>query len=79
MLDGLVLFEGSPGELTAVADGRVWLAEERAANARLSWRTADGTHRNIGDAPPGAELVKPTLEDGYLLLVGDRARAEEAA
>ena len=79
MLDGQVLFEGTPRELTDVADGRVWLAGERSAAARLSWRTADGTHRNIGDAPSGADLVTPTLEDGYLLLVGDRAFAEEAA
>ncbi len=79
MLDGHVLFEGTPGDLTAVATGRVWHAGERAAGARLSWRTADGAHRNIGDAPAGADLVAPTLEDGYLLLVGDRAFAEEAA
>jgi ABC-2 type transport system ATP-binding protein len=79
MLDGQVLFEGTPRELTQVADGRVWLADERAAGARLSWRTADGAHRNIGEAPSDADLVAPTLEDGYLLLVGDRAFAEEAA
>jgi ABC-2 type transport system ATP-binding protein len=79
MLDGQVLFEGTPRELTRVADGRVWLADDRAAGARLSWRTADGAHRNIGEAPSDADLVAPTLEDGYLLLVGDRAFAEEAA
>jgi hypothetical protein len=28
--------------------------------------------RNVGDAPAGAELTAPTLEDAYLLLVGDR-------
>ncbi len=79
MLDGQVLFEGTPRELTQVAHGRVWLADDRAAGARLSWRTADGAHRNIGEAPSDADLVAPTLEDGYLLLVGDRAFAEEAA
>lgn len=79
MLDGQVLFEGTPRELTDVAQGRVWLAEQRAAGARLSWRTANGAHRNIGEAPPGADLVAPTLEDGYLLLVGDRALSEAAA
>jgi len=79
MLDGQVLFEGAPQELTTVAEGRVWLAEQRAAGARLSWRTANGAHRNIGEAPPGADLVAPTLEDGYLLLVGDRALSEAAA
>jgi ABC-2 type transport system ATP-binding protein len=79
MLDGAALFEGTPKELTGVASGRVWLSPERSAAARLSWRNADGAHRNIGDPPAGADLVAPTLEDGYLLLVGERAFAEEAA
>jgi ABC-2 type transport system ATP-binding protein len=79
MLDGVALFDGTPLELTDVAAGRVWLAPERSAAARLSWRTPDGSHRNIGEAPAGADLVPPTLEDGYLLLVGDRAFAEAAA
>jgi ABC-2 type transport system ATP-binding protein len=80
MLDGQVLFEGTPRGLADVAEGRVWLAEERPVDARLSWRTADGAHRNIGDAPAGADLMAPTLEDGYLLLVGDRAfPSDEAA
>jgi len=42
MLDGSALFEGTPKELTDVAAGRVWLAAERSAGARLSWRNADG-------------------------------------
>jgi ABC-2 type transport system ATP-binding protein len=80
MLDGSVLFEGTPKELTGVAAGRVWLGAERSPDARLSWRTPDGAHRHIGDAPDGADLVAPTLEDGYLLLVGERAFVEiEAA
>jgi ABC-2 type transport system ATP-binding protein len=79
MLDGVALFDGTPADLTEVATGRVWLAPERSPTARLSWRTPEGAHRNIGEAPAGANLVAPTLEDGYLLLVGDRAFAEEAA
>ena len=79
MLDGAAMFEGTPKNLTDVAAGRVWLAAERSPGARLSWRTPDGAHRNIGDAPDGADLVAPTLEDGYLLLVGDRAFAEDEA
>jgi ABC-2 type transport system ATP-binding protein len=81
MLDGRALFDGTPAELTDVARGRVWLAGERSASAQLSWRTGDGRHRHIGDAPAGADLVEPSLEDGYLLLVGSRALAddEEAA
>jgi ABC-2 type transport system ATP-binding protein len=57
----------------------VWLAAERAAEAHLSWRTGDGRHRNIGTAPIGADLIEPTVEDGYLLLVGRSAFDEEAA
>jgi ABC-2 type transport system ATP-binding protein len=79
MLDGMALFEGTPRELTDIARGRVWLSGERAAGARLSWRNAEGAHRNIGDPPAGADLVAPTLEDGYLLLVGDRAFVEAEA
>ena len=79
MLDGVALFDGSPKDLTDVATGRVWLATERSSAARLSWRTPEGAHRNIGEAPTGADLVSPTLEDGYLLLVGDRAFEETAA
>jgi ABC-2 type transport system ATP-binding protein len=79
MNDGRTLFDGAPAELTDVARGRVWLAAERAADAHLSWRTGDGRHRNIGTAPNGADLVEPTVEDGYLLLVGKKAFEEEAA
>jgi ABC-2 type transport system ATP-binding protein len=78
MDEGRALFDGTPRDLAEVARGRVWMAAERAAGAHLSWRTGEGTHRNIGDAPAGAELVDPTVEDGYLLLVGHRA-FEEAA
>ena len=79
MDEGRALFDGTPRDLAEVARGRVWLAGERAANAHLSWRTGEGKHRNIGDAPTGAELVDPTVEDGYLLLVGHRALEEQAA
>jgi ABC-2 type transport system ATP-binding protein len=56
----------------------VWLSPERAAEARLSWRTGQGLHRNIGSAPAGAQLVDPGVEDGYLLLLGDEAFVEAA-
>jgi len=79
MNDGRTLFDGTPTELTDVARGRVWLAPERASEAHLSWRTGDGRHRNIGTAPSGADLIEPTVEDGYLLLVGTKAFDEEAA
>jgi len=74
MDNGRTCFDGTPRELRELATGRVWLSEARAAGVRLSWRTGEGEHRNLGDAPPkGARLIDPTLEDGYLLLLGERA------
>jgi ABC-2 type transport system ATP-binding protein len=78
MNHGKVLFSGAPQELAAVAHGGVWLSEGRASDARLSWRTGDGMYRNIGLAPQGARLVEPTVEDGYLLMLGDEAFVEAA-
>jgi len=70
---GHIHFDGSVTELIASAAGRVWLADERHAEARHSWRTGSGLWRNVGDPPPDVELAEPTLEDAYLLLVGDHA------
>jgi ABC-2 type transport system ATP-binding protein len=78
MSRGSVLFRGAPREIAEVARGRVWIADRRAPGARLSWRTGEGRHRNIGDPPPGAELAEPSLEDGYLLLVGQEALEDVA-
>jgi len=69
LLRGQVHFTGTPAELAATADGRVWAAGERDPRAHLSWRGGDNRWRHIGEASPaGAELVAPTVEDGYLLL-----------
>ena len=71
---GRTTFDGTPRELREVAAGRVWLSSERSPGVRLSWRTGEGEHRNLGDDPPrGARLIDPTIEDGYLLLLGERA------
>jgi ABC-2 type transport system ATP-binding protein len=78
MAGGRVRFEGTPAELTARAEGRVWSSTERALGAKAGWRTGTGTFRNVGDPPPGAELLEPTLEDGYLLTL-DGTGAEVAA
>jgi len=67
---GKVLFHGTPAELTGVAADRVWFAAERHPGAELAWRTGDGRVRHLGSPPAGADVVEPTLEDGYLLLVG---------
>ena len=76
---GEARFDGTPRELAALAQGKVWLADDRAPGARLSWRTGDGAFRHIGQPPPAARLVEPTVEDGYLLLLGPRATGKEAA
>jgi ABC-2 type transport system ATP-binding protein len=69
LLKGQVHFAGTPAELAATAAGRVWAAGERDERAHLSWRGGDNRWRHIGDHPPtGAELVSPTVEDGYLML-----------
>ncbi|MCK8438386.1 ABC transporter ATP-binding protein [Streptomyces sp. D2-8] len=78
MAGGQVRFEGTPAELTARAAGRVWSSTERDPGAKAGWRTGTGTFRNVGDPPPGAELLDPTLEDGYLLTL-DGTGAEVAA
>ena len=73
ILGGVVRFDGRPRDLTASADGHVWVADRRDPAAKLAWAGPDGRVRHIGAPPPGAELVEPTLEDGYLLLVGAEA------
>jgi len=71
MARGRILFEGTPAELTARAAGRVWTSTERAPGAKAGWRTGTGSFRNVGDPPAGADLLEPTLEDGYLLTLDD--------
>lgn len=78
MNHGAALFAGTPRELAEVARGSVWLSSERAMQARLSYRTGEGRYRNIGAAPGNADLVDPTVEDGYLMLLGEEAFVEAA-
>ncbi|TQS42384.1 ATP-binding cassette domain-containing protein [Cryptosporangium phraense] len=66
---GAVRFTGTPAELTALADGRVWTSTARGEGALASWRTGTGLFRNVGTPPPDADLLPPSLEDGYLTLV----------
>jgi len=79
LLEGRVRFDGSPAELAGVASDRVWLEDRRHPDALLSWQTGTGECRNIGDPPSGASLVAPTIEDGYLLMLGPQRAAERAA
>ncbi len=70
LIEGQLRFGGRPEALAATATGRAWIQAEQPEGARATWRLADGRHRCLGHPPPGAELVDPTLEDGYLLLTG---------
>jgi ABC-2 type transport system ATP-binding protein len=67
---GRTRFDGTPASLAATAEGRVWLSDRDEPTAALSWVDGLGRHRHIGEPPPGSEVTEPTLEDGYLLLVG---------
>jgi ABC-2 type transport system ATP-binding protein len=71
--EGRVLFRGTPSELAASATGRVWRSDVREPGATLAWVAGDGTTRHIGNPPAGADLVEPTVEDAYLVLVGAQA------
>jgi ABC-2 type transport system ATP-binding protein len=75
---GQVRFEGEPAALAAVAAGRVWTSATRAPGALAAWRTGSGLYHNIGDPPPGAQLIDPSIEDGYLMLVDAAAVRERA-
>jgi ABC-2 type transport system ATP-binding protein len=66
-----VRFDGTPRDLADVAEGRVWIDDAADARALRAWRTAEGSHRHVGDPPAGAALAEPTIEDGYLLLLTD--------
>jgi len=68
---GQVHFDGSPEALAHTAAGRVWLADQQDGGAALSWRMGDGRFRHIGSPPPGASPAEPTIDDAYLLMVGD--------
>ncbi|MGW3134471.1 ABC transporter ATP-binding protein [Streptomyces sp. NPDC001139] len=78
MAGGGIRFDGTPAELAERAAGRVWSSAERDPGAKAGWRTGTGSFRNVGTPPSGADLLEPTLEDGYLLTLDD-AGAEVAA
>jgi ABC-2 type transport system ATP-binding protein len=73
LADGNVTFTGTPRALADLARGKVWLTDSRDPAARRSWCTGEGQYRNLGDVPAGAQLVEPTVEDGYLVLLDEPA------
>ena len=76
LAEGRVLASGAPAELVdRGARARVGRPASATRARVVAWRTADGRLRQVGTPPAGAELVEPTLEDGYLLLLEDGACA----
>jgi ABC-2 type transport system ATP-binding protein len=67
--EGTVRLDDTPRAIAEVARGRVWDSAEQVDGVLASWSTGDGQHRNIGNPPPGADLLEPTLDDGYLVLM----------
>jgi ABC-2 type transport system ATP-binding protein len=74
---GRVRFTGTPASLAGLAAGRVWLAANPEPGAQLSWRTGTGQYRLVGDRQARGTPVEPTVEDGYLMLVGQPAESME--
>jgi ABC-2 type transport system ATP-binding protein len=68
MREGRVRFRGTPADLVAVADGRVWETDGPDPAALISWMTATGRHRHVGTPPDGVAPSAPTIDDGYLLV-----------
>jgi len=88
MAGGRIVFDGPPERLANEADGRVWEMDlqpgqekelQDCATVVDQVPRADGTlhSRVLSPARPreDAAPVAPTLEDGYLWLVGAGARA----
>jgi ABC-2 type transport system ATP-binding protein len=78
MVGGRALFAGSVPELVAAAHGRVWVDTDRDPRAYAGWRLSGGSYHHIGDPPAGAELVDPTIEDAYLLMLGPETGRDAA-
>jgi ABC-2 type transport system ATP-binding protein len=74
MFSGRIRFTGTPAELAALAAGRVWEDDHQDQQAIRSWVTATGSYRHLGEPPAGAQVVDPTLDDGYLLLARQEHR-----
>lgn len=49
-----------------------------AGQVLATWATGDGTFRTIGHPPHGADLLPPTLDEGYLVLMNTASTASPA-
>ncbi len=84
---GSVISRGTPTELVAAAEGKAWqldVAEAQVTELQRRHRIVSTTRmpgglvraRGVGEPAGGAELVQPTLEDAYLLMLGRPAEEE---
>jgi ABC-2 type transport system ATP-binding protein len=71
---GRARFAGTVADLVKIAEGRSWTADQRDPEALAVWRLGSGRFHHVGSPPSGAELVAPTIEDAYLLLLGADGR-----
>lgn len=76
---GRVRYHGTPEGLAKLAVGNVWLSSDRPTTARIHWRMASGHYRAVGDPPRNVEMLEPTIEDGYVMLVGAAGLGENSA
>ena len=86
--EGRIIFEGPPSKLLAEGEGHVWefsISEQELDTAKSQYRivrtVASGSEleiRTVGDEPQreGVKRVSPTLEDAYMLFMGERSEAE---
>ena len=91
MDEGKIVFEGSPSKLLSDAEGLVWefsIPEQELETAKSRYRivrtVASGGEleiRVLGEHPEreGVKEVPPTLEDAYMLLMGQRSEDEVLA
>jgi ABC-2 type transport system ATP-binding protein len=68
--EGRAVFDGAPRALAQLADGQVWRSASPPHGAAVYWRTAEGDYRILGEQPPDGVAVPPSIEDGYLKLLG---------
>jgi ABC-2 type transport system ATP-binding protein len=68
---GRVLHAGTADSLLERARGRVWTSNGTDAGSMRSRPAPGGRTRHVGTPPAGTSLDEPTLEDAYLLLLGE--------
>src|SRR5699024_6711902 len=86
LADGRVVFAGQTGELSDAARGKVWTLHTAGSPPEIgtiagAFQQPGGVqYRIVADSAPdpAASPAEPSLEDGYLALVGDNATTLES-